>query len=294
MAPTTTSVMIDVRLQWFTERKTVAVSIGTICQWRGRLPEYPHSIPTDHKVWLSTRDIPLQVGSPKVAPRFVGPLEIDKIINPVAVRLKLPSTVRIHPTFHASRLKAVHESSLVPASPPPPPTRLVDGGPGVCDTWWTGRVMAWRKGNHDTDNHGHLCAMTAGGPCLTFQRYFLDWFSRFDLASSRPALFLLCPGIRPRFLTASAFACPLSDFGCLVTDLDIFSLSGRCRLWSLLMDYSFCGELCFFLDLPCLIPVWTIRHFHSATWSLLWWIKTSIRYLWKCAAFGSFFVDTLV
>lgn len=122
------------------------MSIGTICQWRGRLPKYPHSIPTDHKVRLSTRDIPLQVGLSKVAPRFVGPLEIEKIINPVAVRLKLPSTVRIHPTFHASRLKPVHESSLVPASPPPPPTRLVDGGPGVCDTWWTGRVMARRKG----------------------------------------------------------------------------------------------------------------------------------------------------
>lgn len=54
---------------------------------------------------------------------------MSKVINPVAVQLKLPRSMRVHPTFHVSKVKPVKESALVPATPPPPPHRLVDGGP---------------------------------------------------------------------------------------------------------------------------------------------------------------------
>lgn len=81
------------------------------------------------KVWLSSRDLPLQVESRKLAPRFVGPFPIEKIISPSAIRLKLPNSMRVHPTFHVSKLKPVHESPLVPNAAPPPPPRLVGGGP---------------------------------------------------------------------------------------------------------------------------------------------------------------------
>lgn len=81
------------------------------------------------KVWLSTRDIPLKVDSKKLAPRFVGPFEIEKILNPTAVRLKLPDSMKIHPTFHVSQLKPVHVSPLCPPAVPPPPARLVDDHP---------------------------------------------------------------------------------------------------------------------------------------------------------------------
>uniref|UniRef100_A0A674P365 Gypsy retrotransposon integrase-like protein 1 n=1 Tax=Takifugu rubripes TaxID=31033 RepID=A0A674P365_TAKRU len=81
------------------------------------------------KVWLSTKDLPLQVESRKLAPRFVGPFEVDRMVNPAAVRLKLPAALRIHPTFHVSKVKPVAESDLVPPSDPPPPPRIVDGGP---------------------------------------------------------------------------------------------------------------------------------------------------------------------
>ncbi|XP_062243245.1 chromobox protein homolog 2-like [Platichthys flesus] len=37
--------------------------------------------------------------------------------------------MRVHPTFHVSKVKPVRESALVPAAPPPPPPRLIDGGP---------------------------------------------------------------------------------------------------------------------------------------------------------------------
>lgn len=93
-----------------------------------------HRIPSPvyqpgQKVWLSAKDIPLKGGSKKLAPRFIGPFEIEKIINPTVVRLKLPVSMRIHPTFHVSQLKPVHDSPLCPPTEPPPPARVVDDHP---------------------------------------------------------------------------------------------------------------------------------------------------------------------
>ncbi|KAL0149578.1 hypothetical protein M9458_055105, partial [Cirrhinus mrigala] len=73
------------------------------------------------KVWLSTKDLPLRVPSRKLAPRFIGPYRITKVLSPVAVRLKLPHTLgRVHPVFHVSRVKPVFRSPLNP---------VVDGTP---------------------------------------------------------------------------------------------------------------------------------------------------------------------
>lgn len=90
---------------------------------RSKAPVYQ----VGQKVCLSTKDLPLRVESRKLAPRFIGPFEVERIINPVAVRLKLPATMRIHPTFHISRVKLVQESPLCPVGPAPPLPRLVDG-----------------------------------------------------------------------------------------------------------------------------------------------------------------------
>ncbi|KAG1968655.1 retrotransposable element [Pimephales promelas] len=70
------------------------------------------------KVWLSTKDIPLRSVSNKLAPKFIGPFAVTKIISPVTVRLNL---------------------SPAPGSPPPP--RLVDGEP----TYSVNRILDSRR-----------------------------------------------------------------------------------------------------------------------------------------------------
>ncbi|KAL4007301.1 hypothetical protein ACER0C_001153 [Sarotherodon galilaeus] len=84
-------------------------------------------IPVGQKVWLSSRFVPIRAESKKLSPVFIGPFEIEALVNPVSVRLKLPRNMRIHNVFHVSQVKPVLSSPLCPPSGPPPPARLVDG-----------------------------------------------------------------------------------------------------------------------------------------------------------------------
>lgn len=75
----------------------------------------PAPVPTvGQEVWLSTQDIALQGTSKKLAPMFVGPLPIINILNLSTVKLQLPRSMHIHPTFHVSQIKPVVEGPLNP------------------------------------------------------------------------------------------------------------------------------------------------------------------------------------
>lgn len=113
------------------------------------------------KVWLSSKNIPLRTICNKLAPRFIGPFTVTKIISPVAIRLKLPPAYRrVHPVFHVSKLKPAFHFAINLPVPVPPPPRLIGGEPvysvnifwtrggGDKDssTWWTGKVTDQRRG----------------------------------------------------------------------------------------------------------------------------------------------------
>ena len=51
-----------------------------------------------------------------IAPCYYGPLQIEERFGPVAYKLKLPASSKIHPMFHASlKLRAVLEKDMLKA-----------------------------------------------------------------------------------------------------------------------------------------------------------------------------------
>lgn len=116
-----------------------------------------HWPPPDSCTQLLTRSESLpffQRYSPKdskeLSPHYIGPFEIESIINPSAIKWKLPRSMRIRPTFHISQWKPVPVSPLHPPADPPSPARVIDDHPaytvwchtsrfGVFNTSSTGR-----------------------------------------------------------------------------------------------------------------------------------------------------------
>ena len=94
------------------------------------------------KVWLLAKDLPLPTLSRKLAPRYVGPYAIERVINPSALRLQLPPSLKIHPVFHVSQVKPVAISALSPPAPTPPPPRTLESGDLV---WEVSRILAVRR-----------------------------------------------------------------------------------------------------------------------------------------------------
>ena len=73
------------------------------------------------QVLLSTVNLNKHNFNRKLFPKFIGPFPVTKIINDVAYRLQLPSTMTIHNVFHVSLLKPYKAGSFVP---PPLPVEI--------------------------------------------------------------------------------------------------------------------------------------------------------------------------
>lgn len=66
--------------------------------------------------------------SKKLTEKFIGPYKIIKMISPVAAKLDLPPTMKIHPVFHVSLLKKIHyrPTRFQQDDPPEPPIVIHD------------------------------------------------------------------------------------------------------------------------------------------------------------------------
>lgn len=74
-----------------------------------------HLFQVGDKVKLSTVNLNLpSTMSKKLAARFIGPFSVEKVINPVAYKLKLPATLKVHPVFHISLLRPWKEDDEFP------------------------------------------------------------------------------------------------------------------------------------------------------------------------------------
>ena len=82
---------------------------------------------TGDRVWLLRRNIQTKRPSTKLDYQRLGPFEVLQQINPVSYRLRLPSSMQIHPVFHVSLLENYIESHIQGRNLPPPPPIEVQG-----------------------------------------------------------------------------------------------------------------------------------------------------------------------
>lgn len=78
------------------------------------------------KVWLRTTNLKTNRPNKKLDHRKLGPFSILQQINPVAFKIELPSTMKIHNVFHASLLEPTTTNELSERYQPPPEHVTVD------------------------------------------------------------------------------------------------------------------------------------------------------------------------
>jgi hypothetical protein len=87
----------------------------------------PHSFKVGDLVFLNRKNIRTTRPSTKLDDKFFGPFKILSQVNDVAFRLRLPSSMKIHPVFHVSLLKPKDPDHTAFPQPPPPDPVTVSG-----------------------------------------------------------------------------------------------------------------------------------------------------------------------
>jgi transposase InsO family protein len=84
----------------------------------------------------------------KLMEKYIGPFQVKRVVSSVAYELELPSTMKIHPVFHVSKLKPMKSSSSIEypdrassVAPRPPPELITEDGD---EEWEVERVVKER------------------------------------------------------------------------------------------------------------------------------------------------------
>ena len=166
-----------------------------------------------HRVMLSTANLPLKVLSRKLAPRFVGPFPVSKIINPCTVKLSLPLSMRrIHPSFHVSQLRPLISCPLSPPVKAPPPPTVIDGG----ETYMVRRLLKVRCRGRGLQ---YLVDWKGYGPeerCWVPSRFVLDHRLIEDFHRQNPEAPIRAPrGVLSRSEPDPCFLCHVPHVLCV-------------------------------------------------------------------------------
>ncbi|KAK3556306.1 hypothetical protein QTP70_007130 [Hemibagrus guttatus] len=96
----------------------------------GRPTSSPASVLSGGTEGVAVYPEPLKLPCRKLSPKFIGPFEIVRQVNPVAYRLRLPASYRIYLNFHVSLLKPAHPAAgEARACEEPPPPLDIEGSP---------------------------------------------------------------------------------------------------------------------------------------------------------------------
>ena len=79
------------------------------------------------KVWQEGKNLHLHYPTKKLVPCWEGPFEISHVVSPLAYRLHLPPTWKIHNVFHASLLSTYQETAEHGPNYLNPPPEEIDG-----------------------------------------------------------------------------------------------------------------------------------------------------------------------
>jgi len=120
---------VDVVDQYYRERQIMAkVLKENLAKAQNRMKMYADKKRTEREFevgdWVFLKLQPYRQTSIavrrslKLASKFYGPYQVIQKIGPVAYKLALPSTAKIHPVFHISQLKKKVGKHVVPATDP--------------------------------------------------------------------------------------------------------------------------------------------------------------------------------
>ena len=89
----------------------------------------PVSFEEGEQVWLEGWNLKTHHPTAKLAPQCYGPFLVDKKLSSVTYRLKLPTTMKIHPVFHIDLLMRYQETDAYGPNYERPPPEIIEGEP---------------------------------------------------------------------------------------------------------------------------------------------------------------------